>query len=79
MVYCGLYPSDGQDFSELRDALNKLAINDPSFEFEPESSDALGFGFPLRISRFVAHGNRATTTGAGIGYRPGADGTQRDL
>lgn len=45
MVYCGLYPSDGQDFSELRDALSKLAINDPSFEFEPESSDALGFGF----------------------------------
>ena len=45
MVYCGLYPSDGQDFSELREALTKLAINDPSFEFEPESSDALGFGF----------------------------------
>ncbi len=45
MVYCGLYPSDGQDFSELRDALNKLSINDPSFEFSPESSDALGFGF----------------------------------
>jgi GTP-binding protein LepA len=45
MVYCGLYPSDGQDFSELRDALNKLAINDPSFEFSPESSEALGFGF----------------------------------
>src|SRR4051812_24690378 len=45
MVYCGLYPSDGQDFTELRDALDKLSINDPSFEFEPESSDALGFGF----------------------------------
>jgi len=45
MVYCGLYPSDGQDFTELRDALEKLSINDPSFEFEPESSDALGFGF----------------------------------
>jgi len=45
MVYCGLFPSDGQDFSELRDALEKLAINDPSFEFEPETSDALGFGF----------------------------------
>ena len=45
MVYCGLYPSDGQDFTELRDALTKLSINDPSFEFEPESSEALGFGF----------------------------------
>ncbi len=45
MVYCGLYPSDGQDFEELRDALERLSINDPSFEFEPETSDALGFGF----------------------------------
>ncbi|MBN1851356.1 MAG: elongation factor 4 [Pirellulales bacterium] len=45
MVFCGLYPSDGQDFEELRDALARLAINDPSFEFEPETSDALGFGF----------------------------------
>jgi len=45
MVYCGLFPSDGQEFSELRDALSKMQINDPSFEFEPESSDALGFGF----------------------------------
>ncbi len=45
MVYCGLYPSDGQDFGELREALEKLSINDPSFEFVPESSEALGFGF----------------------------------
>ncbi len=45
MVYCGLFPSDGQDFSELRDALERLAVNDPSFEFEPETSEALGFGF----------------------------------
>jgi GTP-binding protein LepA len=45
MVYCGLFPSDGQDFSELRDALTKLAINDPSFDFEAETSEALGFGF----------------------------------
>lgn len=45
MVYCGLYPSDGQEFTELRDALEKLSINDPSFEFAPETSDALGFGF----------------------------------
>jgi GTP-binding protein LepA len=45
MVYCGLYPSEGQDFTELRDALEKLSINDPSFEFVAETSDALGFGF----------------------------------
>jgi GTP-binding protein LepA len=45
MVYCGLYPSEGQDFEQLRDALNKLSINDPSFDFEPETSEALGFGF----------------------------------
>ncbi len=45
MVYCGLYPSDGQDFSELREALERLSINDPSFAFEPETSEALGFGF----------------------------------
>jgi GTP-binding protein LepA len=45
MVYCGLYPSDGENFEELRDALGKLAINDPSFEFTPETSEALGFGF----------------------------------
>lgn len=45
MVYCGLFPSDGQEFTELRDALERLQVNDPSFEFEPETSDALGFGF----------------------------------
>jgi len=45
MVYCGLYPSDGQEFTELRDALEKLSINDPSFDYAPESSEALGFGF----------------------------------
>jgi GTP-binding protein LepA len=45
MVFCGLYPSDGQDFKQLREALDKLVINDPSFEFAPETSDALGFGF----------------------------------
>ncbi|MGL4514450.1 MAG: translation elongation factor 4 [Lacipirellulaceae bacterium] len=45
MVFCGLYPSDGHDFEALREALAKLQVNDPSFVFEPETSDALGFGF----------------------------------
>jgi len=45
MVYCGLYPADGESFEALREALARLAINDPSFEFQPETSEALGFGF----------------------------------
>jgi GTP-binding protein LepA len=45
MVFCGLYPANDSEFSALRDALDKLSLNDSSFWFEPEISDALGFGF----------------------------------
>ncbi|MDQ7006623.1 MAG: translation elongation factor 4 [Acidobacteriota bacterium] len=45
LVFSGLYPSDPADYTTLRDALDKLRLNDSSFEFEPEVSDALGFGF----------------------------------
>jgi len=45
MVFCGLYPIDGDQLPELREALEKLRLNDSSFTFEPESSGALGFGF----------------------------------
>jgi GTP-binding protein LepA len=45
MVFCGLYPVDGDEFSDLRDALERLRLNDASFTFEPETSGALGFGF----------------------------------
>src|SRR6476646_7386685 len=45
MVFCGLYPIEGDEFSDLREALEKLRLNDSSFTYEPESSQALGFGF----------------------------------
>ncbi len=45
MVFCGLYPVDGDAFDDLRDALEKLRLNDSSFSYEPEVSGALGFGF----------------------------------
>jgi GTP-binding protein LepA len=45
MVFCGLYPVDGGEYTDLREALEKLRLNDSSFTYEPETSGALGFGF----------------------------------
>ncbi len=45
MVFCGMYPADNTDFESLRSALERLWLNDSSFTFQPETSDALGFGF----------------------------------
>ncbi|MFI3230586.1 MAG: translation elongation factor 4 [bacterium] len=45
MVYCGIFPADGSKYQDLRDALDRLQLNDASLQFEPETSIALGFGF----------------------------------
>ena len=45
MVYCGIYPAEGEKYESVKDALEKLQVNDAAFEFEPETSTALGFGF----------------------------------
>jgi GTP-binding protein LepA len=45
MVYCGVYPADGEKYESVKDAIEKLQVNDAAFHFEPETSTALGFGF----------------------------------
>ena len=55
MVYCGLYPVDNAKYKNLREALEKMKLSDSSLVFEPETSQALGFGFRCGF-RLVAYG-----------------------
>ena len=50
MVYCGIFPADGAKYPDLKDALEKLQLNDASLFFEPETSVAFGFGFRCGFS-----------------------------
>ena len=61
MVYCGLYPIDASKFNDLRDALEKLELNDSALQFEPETSQALRIWFPLWFPRTSSYGNHSRT------------------
>ena len=71
MVYCGIYTEDGSKYPDLRDALEKLQLNDASLTFEPESFRGAGLRLPLRLFGDAPHGDHSGTAGAGVQSGPG--------
>ena len=79
MVYSGLYPIDGSDYPNLRDALDKLKLNDAALVYEPETSAALGLRLPLRLPRPAAPGDHPGAAGARVQPRPDLHRAERGL
>ena len=79
MVFAGLFPTDADEYANLRDAMEKLRLNDASFSFEPENSTALGFGFRCGFLGPAPHGDHPGAPGARVRPRPDHDGARREL
>ena len=79
MVFSGLYPVDGDEYPELRDALDKLRLNDAALVYEPETSHRARLRLPLRLPRPAAHGDRPRAAGARVRPVPHLHRAERRL
>ena len=79
MVYCGLYPADGAKYPDLRDALEKLQLNDAALQYEPETSCGSWLWLPVRLFGAAASGDHPGASGARVQSGSCYDGTRRCL
>ena len=79
MVFCGLFPIDTDRYEDLRDALDRLALNDAALSYEPETSRGARLRLSLRLPRPAAHGHRARAPRARVRPRAARDDPQRPL
>ena len=79
MVFAGLFPIDGDQYPELRDALDKLTLNDPALIYEPETSPRARLRLPRRVPRPAAHGDHQGAPRARVRPRPARDGAERGV